>query len=142
MKKICFFQFLKTKRKHREMWLYGIKLVVTDVPEESEKSPNVFKFDVINRVLSSFALNKDLGPPNFESLVGKLIPNAEPHASREISKNEQTNVEVVQDKQADDELKNFIDSRLKEMETRLTQKIEDTEARINLKLDKILAILK
>ncbi|XP_046623490.1 uncharacterized protein LOC124306671 isoform X3 [Neodiprion virginianus] len=161
-------KFARLKNPSTAMWLYGIRLSLTD-SEPSTKSQE-FDYNVIGELLQSKAgsssksnnwakkiLEKSEAPVEnlnpeldsfYQNFMGVNLDSSThihfPHRqdSRTTAPRKQ-NVECIGDSAdiLDSNFKTYVDNRLREMEERLAQRIDTINYKTNEKLDDILKLL-
>lgn len=113
------FQFAKSERKTLEMWVYGIKLVLVE-KKAKKVADGTYDLDVISGFFQ--------GSTNPRARMALTMLDT-------FSKQDDPTPE-------DPKVREYIDSKLREMEDKMCAKLEELETRTSAKLDAILAILK
>ncbi|XP_014206355.1 uncharacterized protein LOC106637900 [Copidosoma floridanum] len=154
-------KFTRTKNKGTTMWIYGIKLILTE--PTSEKASNLLNSDVINSLLSNVDQSRrdkmDMAKKLLESFVisendsvandMKLyVDNLGRFSEIAPQSNKISNFDGG-DKNSEyngsstlqypiEELKLYIDDKFSSLEQRLTEKIKLMDEKMNQKLDAVL----
>ena len=134
-------KFTKTKSKNSVLWIYGIKLYLTEPINEPESfSTEIFNPEIIKNFLTKFTLNNE----------GNNITDAVQSSTKSISDSstnnniEQSNEKEIVQSITENTISNitdittYIDQKFCDMENRIMKRIEEMEQRTNQKLDMIL----
>lgn len=109
-------KFTKRVNKKGGMWIYGIKLYLTEPIQGADDNNVAFNAEIIKSFFSKCAV---------------------------FEKNDQKEIKKIKDDTNEAELPNaniasYIDNKLHDMEMRLVQKMENMEQQLNTKLDTVL----
>ncbi|XP_032675337.1 uncharacterized protein LOC116846069 [Odontomachus brunneus] len=154
-------KFTRTKNKGTTMWIYGIRLILTDAVKEKET--DVFNYDVIQTFLSNvngkphrgadmarkvlecfnaqeIINNEEFCQKNLETLALDSLANSLKCKNGILkSDNEKENSNSMDDsKHLDTDVRTYIDNKFYDMERRLMKRIDEMEANTNQRLDAIL----
>ncbi|XP_043462839.1 uncharacterized protein LOC122498908 [Leptopilina heterotoma] len=154
-------QFTKVKNKTSLMWLYGVRLTLTD--QLSKEETKMFNPQIINDFLLNFNKSKsksvEIANKVFQSLNGResnssnedidlyltkfigmgFLPHKQKIVTKEKDKQKIETISIT--KPNENDIKSYIDKKFVDMEKRLMDKIDQVEQKTNQKLDKILNIL-
>lgn len=127
-------KFVKTKNENSVMWIYGIRLYLTEPStEHNNVSPKQFNPEIIQNFLTKLNFNNkgNNATSDIQSCYLNIL-NSSRHKSAEIAQStdekESNSTDII----------TYIDKKFQEMETRLTKRIDEMEQRTNAKLDSIL----
>ncbi|XP_051169641.1 uncharacterized protein LOC127287001 [Leptopilina boulardi] len=160
-------QFTKVKDKTSLMWLYGVRLTLTD--QLSKEETKMFNPQIINDFLLNFNKSKsksvEMANKVFQSLNGRESNSSNedidsyltkfiglgfiPHKQRIVTKekdkqkSETSSFERVTDPNENNalDIKAYIDKKFVDMEKKVMDKIDQVEQKTNQKLDQIINIL-
>ncbi|XP_043601909.1 uncharacterized protein LOC122576100 [Bombus pyrosoma] len=134
-------KFTKTKSKNSVMWIYGIKLYVTEsINEPKSFSTEIFNPEIIRNFLTKLNFNNEgnnitddvqscyMNILNLSKNKGVQKNNEEEVAQSAINSTVSNNIDIV----------TYIDKKFEDMEGRLMKKIDEMEQKTNEKLDTIL----
>lgn len=150
------------KNKTSLMWLYGVRLTLTD--QLSKEETRMFNPQIINDFLLNFNKSKsksvEIANKVFQSLNGRESNSSNedidsyltkfigmgflPHKQKIVTKEkDKQKIETISATEPNDniDIKSYIDKKFVDMEKRLMDKIDQVEQQTNKKLDKILNIL-
>ncbi|XP_017878281.1 uncharacterized protein LOC108623922 [Ceratina calcarata] len=129
-------KFVKTKNENSVMWIYGIRLYLTEPSTECNNvSPIQFNPEIIQNFLTKLNFN-DKGnnaTNNIQSCYMNILNSSrnrtnEKEIAQSADEKESNNTDII----------TYIDKKCQEMETRLMKRIDEMEQRTNAKLDSIL----
>ncbi|XP_012345473.1 uncharacterized protein LOC105736245 [Apis florea] len=134
-------KFTKTKSKNSIMWIYGIKLYVTEsINEPKNFSTEVFNPEIIKNFLSKFSFNNEGN--NTTNDVQSCYMNIL-NSSKNKSVHKDNGKEMIQsiDKNITSnniDIVTYIDKKFEDIEERLMKRIDEMEQKTNQKLETIL----
>ncbi|CAK9824320.1 hypothetical protein ANTRET_LOCUS2505 [Anthophora retusa] len=119
-------KFTKTRHKNSVMWIYGIRLYLTEPSNEPKNfSTEIFNPEIIQNFLSRLSFKNPLK----SSKPRSVQENDEKETEQSTSdSNVSNNIDIV----------SYIDNKFQNMEAKLMKKIDEMEQRTNEKLDTIL----
>ena len=161
------FQFAKLKNKTSIMWLYGIRLTLTD--SKAKEDSKMFDQKIINKFLLSFnkskSKNVEMANKVFQSFNGRE-PNTSGedidaclakfigmglmnHGQRLVRNEKEKQKSELKDQECKTDpnqnnvldIRTYIDKKIGDMEKKLMERIDQMEQKTDEKLDKIIKIL-
>ncbi|CAL7937698.1 unnamed protein product [Xylocopa violacea] len=133
-------KFTKTKTKNTGLWIYGIRLYLTEPRDESKNfSTEIFNPEIIKNFLAKFNFN-DEGNDTTNGVQSHYTKTAN---SKSKSTQDNNGKEVAQSTDENTVTSNkdiimYIDKKFQDMEARMMKRIDEMEQRTNQKLDIIL----
>lgn len=137
-------KFTKTKSKGSVMWLYGVRLILIDPTEDNvakfnyenivNKCPDNFKeATMAKKLLHTFATNQNADAYLRRFVEMSLnVPNGQNKGEKEEG------INVADTKEGLTDLKEYIDNKFRDLETRLMRRIDCVEYKIHEKLELLL----
>lgn len=123
-------KFTKTKKKVPLMWIYGIRVYLTEpVKQRKEIETDIFSPEQIQSFLTKLNFNDENSLIQSNNRTERHESDVEGNQTARC-KNDDIN-----------EITISIDKKFRDMETRLMKKIDDMEERLNKKLDMALKLL-
>lgn len=125
------FQFARTKSKNSVMWIYGIRLYLTQPINESDCfSDDLFKLEIIRNFLTKVDSN------DRRTCTGDNIQTH--YKSKENNEKEITQCTNPNSISNNVDIKAYIDNKFHDMEIKMMKRIDEMERKTNEKLDIIL----
>ncbi|KAK9295668.1 hypothetical protein QLX08_010088 [Tetragonisca angustula] len=134
-------KFTKTKSKNSIMWIYGIKLYLTELINEPKTlSTEIFNPEIIRNFLTKFSFNNEgNNTTNDVQSCYMNILNTSKNKSVQKSNEEEVAQSTIENTVLNNvDIMTYIDKKFEDMEGRLMKKIHEMEQRTNEKLDIIL----
>ncbi|XP_043526715.1 uncharacterized protein LOC122537539 isoform X3 [Frieseomelitta varia] len=134
-------KFTKTKSKNSIMWIYGIKLYLTELINEPKTlSTEIFNPEIIRNFLTKFSFNNEgNNTTNDVQSCYMNILNTSKNKSVQKSNGEEVAQSTIENTVLNNvDIMTYIDKKFEDMEGRLMKKINEMEQRTNEKLDIIL----
>ncbi|XP_053977024.1 uncharacterized protein LOC128875454 [Hylaeus volcanicus] len=136
-------KFTKIKSKTLGMWVYGIKLYLTEPDNDSTSFPtDIFNPEIIKNFLTKLNFNTKENDASIDvqSCYKNILNSSKNRSIEESTENEaalgtSTKNETVSDIT---QLKTYIDNKFHDMEIKVMKSIDEMEQRTNQKLDTIL----
>ncbi|KAK1120061.1 hypothetical protein K0M31_012787 [Melipona bicolor] len=134
-------KFTKTKSKNSIMWIYGIKLYLTELINEPKTlSTEIFNPEIIRNFLTKFSFNNEgNNTTNDVQSCYMNILNTSKNKSVQKSNGEEVAQSTIENTVLNNvDIITYIDKKFKDVEARLMKEINEMEQRTNEKLDTIL----
>ncbi|XP_043247859.1 uncharacterized protein LOC122394789 [Colletes gigas] len=136
-------KFTKMKSKNSVIWIYGIKLYLTECTNESKNSlTDIFNPEIIKNFLTKLTLNNEErnASTDVKSYCKNVLSSSKNRSSNKESNEPETAQCMSENAVSDDiiHLKIYIDNKFYDMETKVMKRIEEMEQKTNQKLDIIL----
>lgn len=134
-------KFTKTKSKNSIMWIYGIKLYLTELINEPKTlSTEIFNPEIIRNFLTKFSFNNEgNNTTNDVQSCYMNIFNMSKNKSVQKSNGEEVAQSTIENTVLHNvDIMTYIDKKFKDVEARLMKEINEMEQRTNEKLDTIL----
>ncbi|XP_014484905.1 PREDICTED: uncharacterized protein LOC106749713 [Dinoponera quadriceps] len=155
-------KFTRTRNKGTTMWIYGVRLVLTDPPKDTKT--DIFNYDVIQTFLSNvngektrrgadmakkmlecfnveeITINEQCCQRSLETLTLDSLTNAFvcKNGILKTDNEKESSSHADDSKKLDVDVKMYIDNKFHDMEKRLMQRMDEMEVTTNQKLDAIL----
>lgn len=134
-------KFTKTKRKNSNMWIYGVRLYLTEPSNEPKAcSTEIFNPEIINSFLTKFSVNNEGNNTtnDVQSCYLNILNLSKNRSIQECNGKEtacSTGENIVSNNV---DMMTYVDKKLQDMESRLMRRIDEIEQKTNQKLDTIL----
>lgn len=129
-------KFVKTKNENSAMWIYGIRLYLTEPSTEHNNiSSKQFNPEIIQNFLTKLSFNNkgNNATNDIQSCYMNIL-----NLSRRKANEKEIAQSAGESESNSTDIITYLDKKFQEMETRLTKRIDEMEQRTNAKLDSIL----
>ncbi|XP_076758747.1 uncharacterized protein LOC143428049 [Xylocopa sonorina] len=133
-------KFTKMKTKNTGLWIYGIRLYLTEPKDESKNfSTKIFNPEIIKNFLAKFNFNDEGNDTtngvqsHYTKIVNTKSKNTKDNNGKEMAQSIDENT-VSNNK----DILMYIDKKFQDMEAKMMRRIDEMEQRTNQKLDIIL----
>ncbi|OAD59285.1 hypothetical protein WN48_09551 [Eufriesea mexicana] len=134
-------KFTKTRSKNSVMWIYGIKLYLTEsIIEPKNFSTEIFNPEIMTNFLTKLVFNNE-GSNTTNDVQSCYMNILNSTKNKSIQKNNEKGMTKLTDENTvsnNVDVVTYIDKKFEDIEARLMKRIDEMEQKINQKLDTIL----